>query len=57
MKRKEDTMSKEELIASFEEYSEAEEVDNAAEEGDDTPNTSPVCSAVASAILTNNFNC
>lgn len=50
-------MSKEELIASFEEYSEAEEVDNAAEEGDDTPNTTPLCSAVASAILTNNFNC
>lgn len=50
-------MSKEDLIASFEAYSEPQEVDNAAEEGDDTPNTSPVCSAIASAILTNNFNC
>ena len=50
-------MSKEELMAGFEEYSEAAEVDNAAEEGDDTPNTSPVCSASASAILTNNFTC
>ena len=50
-------MSKEELIAGFEEYSEAAEVDNPAEEGDDTPNTSPLCSAIASAVLTNNLNC
>lgn len=50
-------MSKEELIEGFEDYTQSEEMDNVAEEGDDTPNTSPVCSAIASAIFTNNFNC
>lgn len=50
-------MSKEELVAGFEDYTQPEEIDNAAEEGDDTPNTTVPCSAIGSAILTNNFNC
>lgn len=57
MKRKEITMSKDELVSGFEEYTNPEEVTEAAEEGEDTPNSSPVCSAIGSAILTNNFNC
>lgn len=50
-------MSKEDLVAGFEEYSEPTDVDNAAEESDETPNTTAVCSAIASAIFTNKFGC
>ncbi|WP_170219374.1 LxmA leader domain family RiPP [Nocardioides litoris] len=50
-------MSKDELVGGFKEYSDAEEINNQVEEGDETPATTVPCSAIGSAILTNNFNC
>lgn len=50
-------MSKDELVGGIDEYSEAEELTSQVEEGDETPSTTVPCSAIGSAILTNNFNC